>query len=1542
MHSTLHSTLNNIIHIAPPLQSGTYCGKHLKYPELSGTRKAEGGLRLNGKYKQNQPTLPLISVITVVYNDADSIAKTIESVLAQTYTNVEYIIVDGGSTDGTIEVIQQYQDSIDYFVSEPDTGIYDAMNKGLSLAQGAYIGLLNSADWYEPNALEVIAENALEAPGCIIAARQRTLDENFREINTRGLRFSDERAFLRMPVSHPGTFVPFEVYEAIGNYRGDRFSIIADWDFFIRCVEKNILFHSVNSVVVNYWRVGISAMGDSAVYDEQVRLLQSRFPTLSHYSLLFMLSSRMDENTGRDIRGTIQQYLNKGVIIPEKIMSAVYLYRFKNQYPSYEHWLESFGKACSARNGEFGMLEERDELQMLIEQGNQLRLREQEIWLLGDRGWDAQDNAFVFYCWLKEHHPEINAWFVITQESPDFEKVHQIDPETVVEYNSTEHKLYYLFSRHVISSQGGDHCHPLNYDLLKTSYTDVFTSQYTFLQHGVLKDYISYFHKGQFYNCLYAITGDMEKNLFEHNYQYTSYDLLLSELCRYDILHDHKPDNSEEHKPFILFMPTWRSWIKDEEGFLNSEYFKMLDKLLQSPRLIEMIDGSGYIFKFLIHPNFAKYAHLLTTGSDTIEILSSDTDIGKMIRECSVMITDYSSSIMDAGYMGKPVIYFQPDYEKFRSGHYLETAAFSYTDNGLGPVTTDTDVLLDNLSHILEAGAQSDDIYIKRSDYIFKYRDGRARQRTFDGINRFGDETAHIAQFYESEELIPMGPLSIFIKKGILHLFHSPEEKDGILADEFSIRYTQYGGKKKTQKVNLVRSSLYLNTKRGGVYAFYTLLPELTTEVECLGNTYTIPPNALRENTKPKKTLTVAQLGFTIRGGAGIASVRLHNGLNQTGVESYVFQKENPRIAPYHIHTFENDASATLNEWTNATNTYKGNTFFSMSIPNEHESLDFLFNFDVVNLHWTAKCLSAENIAYLSHGDKPVVWTIHDINAISGGCHYFHGCTQWKTDCMDCPQLKDHFDNYPAQLLAAKKKYFNTKNMTIVVLNRHFKRLVEQSPIFKDSRIEIIPNSIDTEKFRPLDVNVFYRRLKLEREKRYILYVAAYASTIKGYSEFEETIRLLSQKECAENTEILLAGDLPPNRNIELPYVDLGKVSEQVLIELYNIAELTVVSSIEDNHPNVILESISCGTPVVGFKVGGLPDIVTDGETGYSVEIGDCAALADRIEKVLTGPDMSENCRNYAEKNLKLSVQAERYKKLYQELCQKPRFTSPIRKKIPYVFPETAVSWAKMNEQALLWNFKRNASKANVDLTAFSSRVGVPVPTRFNNACFKAGWSFGEQWGRWTSSGTAVLKLKLQDFREGPLTATFSIKYSRVKQVRQNVNVHVNGGLTPFAYNGTRLIFPVTPTSEKEVEIKFHIKGVLSPYELGTTGDKRQLGLGIDWFKIDSEQFVSAGERVRKELEYRVGRSIVRSFKSIVGILFLPWIIWMQVALYRQDRNSNDWHRIPQIKDYSDANEIRRHARHLSYRLGRLSVDAWRHKWKLTILPFQMVRELFK
>ena len=211
------------------------------------------------KYKINENEDLLISIVTVVLNNVNTIEQTILSVISQSYNNVEYVIIDGGSTDGTLEIIDKYKDHIDLFICEPDKGLYDAMNKGISLTNGEIIGIINSDDWYESNAIKLIVDAYYNNPKKQIFHGDRY---DIKDYNTKIIRKYNPSSFkfkyYGMTFNHPSMFVHKDVYEQrLYNYD---LSVLADYEFVLTqfLVDKR-LFCYISEAYVNYRLDGLSS-----------------------------------------------------------------------------------------------------------------------------------------------------------------------------------------------------------------------------------------------------------------------------------------------------------------------------------------------------------------------------------------------------------------------------------------------------------------------------------------------------------------------------------------------------------------------------------------------------------------------------------------------------------------------------------------------------------------------------------------------------------------------------------------------------------------------------------------------------------------------------------------------------------------------------------------------------------------------------------------------------------------------------------------------------------------------------------------------------------------------------------------------------------------------------------------------------------------------------------------------------------------------------------------------------------------------------------
>ena len=194
-----------------------------------------------------------ISVITVVRNDVEHIEETVNSVLAQKGVEFEYIIIDGASDDGTKEIIERYRDKIAAFVSEADNGIYQAMNKGIRLATGDVIGLINSGDTYFPGALAAVAAAFEKTPGW---EKEYIFwgDVEYESCGrVRG--FRPEKLYVGAFAPHPSMFVPRKIYESIGLY-DESFKLLGDYDFMYRAVHKYHIKPLYVAELIAFYRAG--------------------------------------------------------------------------------------------------------------------------------------------------------------------------------------------------------------------------------------------------------------------------------------------------------------------------------------------------------------------------------------------------------------------------------------------------------------------------------------------------------------------------------------------------------------------------------------------------------------------------------------------------------------------------------------------------------------------------------------------------------------------------------------------------------------------------------------------------------------------------------------------------------------------------------------------------------------------------------------------------------------------------------------------------------------------------------------------------------------------------------------------------------------------------------------------------------------------------------------------------------------------------------------------------------------------------------------
>jgi glycosyltransferase involved in cell wall biosynthesis len=319
---------------------------------------------------------------------------------------------------------------------------------------------------------------------------------------------------------------------------------------------------------------------------------------------------------------------------------------------------------------------------------------------------------------------------------------------------------------------------------------------------------------------------------------------------------------------------------------------------------------------------------------------------------------------------------------------------------------------------------------------------------------------------------------------------------------------------------------------------------------------------------------------------------------------------------------------------------------------------------DVLHLHWTnGGYLSIKNLEQLLKTGKPVVWTLHDMWAFTGGCHYSGECDHFINQCGNCWMLRDAGDSdlsfsgwlRKADLLKA------AKNMVFVTCSHWLADVARTSSLLKDFRIETIPNPIDTAIFSAKDTTAARTKWGINPKSKIILFGAAnIMDRRKGISYLMDALNdLKNNYDNVQDIEIVIFGK---NKSFDtglFPFkvYEVGIISSQAdLAELYSLADVFVSPAIEDNLPNTVMEALACATPVVAFNTGGIPDMVEHLQNGYLAEFKSATDFAAGIHYVLDGERrdfLSINARQKVVDTFTNEKVAEQYMAVYQSILKK-------------------------------------------------------------------------------------------------------------------------------------------------------------------------------------------------------------------------------------------------------------------------------------------------
>ena len=315
-------------------------------------------------------------------------------------------------------------------------------------------------------------------------------------------------------------------------------------------------------------------------------------------------------------------------------------------------------------------------------------------------------------------------------------------------------------------------------------------------------------------------------------------------------------------------------------------------------------------------------------------------------------------------------------------------------------------------------------------------------------------------------------------------------------------------------------------------------------------------------------------------------------------------------------------------------------------------------NADVVHLHWVNQgFLSLSDIEKILKSGKPVVVTMHDMWYFTSICHYSSGCEKYKTGCFKCGQLGGGRSllDLSKRVFERKKLIYSRSNVTFVGCSRWMTELARESLLAQGHQVCHIPNPIDMEVFRPLSKTEIRKKFGLGVERKVLLFGAQrITDERKGFSYLAEACRLIEENSpqlAAQIDVVVVGGDASKVQN-QIPFsvraVNYVREQQQ-MVELYNLADVYVTPSLQDNLPNTIVEAMSCGVPCIGFNVGGIPEMIDHLQNGYVAQFQDSADLAKGIEWVLSADtaQLSSAASAKARATYSEAVVAKKYMEVY-------------------------------------------------------------------------------------------------------------------------------------------------------------------------------------------------------------------------------------------------------------------------------------------------------
>lgn len=400
------------------------------------------------------------------------------------------------------------------------------------------------------------------------------------------------------------------------------------------------------------------------------------------------------------------------------------------------------------------------------------------------------------------------------------------------------------------------------------------------------------------------------------------------------------------------------------------------------------------------------------------------------------------------------------------------------------------------------------------------------------------------------------------------------------------------------------------------------------------------------------------------QGGAARATYRLHQGLQTVGVSSQMLVRDKhvddrvmlawqTKPAKAFSKVRPNLDRLPLQFYPNR----KSSTFSSQWLPEAVAQTVAQLDPDVINLHWV--CGGYLQIETVAKFNKPLIWTLHDMWPFTGGCHYSQGCDRYINSCGACPQLRSSQQwDLSRWVWRRKAKAWKNLNLTIVTPSRWLAKCAQSSSLLRNFRVEVIPNGLDPKRYKPINRQVARELLNLPQDQQLILFGSISDSdSRKGVHLLQPALEKLGNAKWQDRIGLIAFGTSQPNNpsNLGFKSHSLGQLDDDVSLALvYSAADVFVAPSIQDNLPNTVMEALACGTPCVGFNIGGMPDMIEHQQNGYLAQPFEVEDLSQGIAWVLEDQEryqkLCDRARAKVEQEFTQTLQAHRYLALFNQI----------------------------------------------------------------------------------------------------------------------------------------------------------------------------------------------------------------------------------------------------------------------------------------------------